>query len=326
MAAEFSYRMKNSSAIDANIELPLVNEGESNVTHLRHFTIKFMMKTTRLLLMSLFLMGIGYGNAQELVPSKTTYKPGEDIVLTFSDGPGNAKDWVGIYKEGQTPGDVGATLWFYVDGTDGGSTGKATGSLVFKGSLSVGWYEALLLEDDGYTILASVSFEVKSQSVVSVELSKASYKSDEKISVSFSGGPGNQKDWIAIYKKEEIPGEVTSLRWSYLDGKKSGELVFDELWIGEYNLYFLENDGYNKLASKSFSVEMPVPSFSSPTLEVAQGSQLSFSILGDQISGDNLSKLDAQNAIEDKWGKRKKQLKEERASEINNKSLSLIHI
>ncbi|HAH99060.1 MAG TPA: hypothetical protein DCO70_06960, partial [Verrucomicrobiales bacterium] len=118
-------------------------------------------------------MGIGYGNAQELVPSKTTYKPGEDIVLTFSDGPGNAKDWVGIYKEGQTPGDIGATLWFYVDGTDGGSTGKDTGSLVFKGSLSVGWYEAHLLEDDGYTILASVSFEVKRQSVVSVELSKA---------------------------------------------------------------------------------------------------------------------------------------------------------
>ena len=115
-------------------------------------------------------MGIGYGNAQELVPSKTTYKPGEDIVLTFSDGPGNAKDWVGIYKEGQTPGDIGATLWFYVDGTDGGSTGKDTGSLVFKGSLSVGWYEAHLLEDDGYTILASVSFEVKRQSATAILL------------------------------------------------------------------------------------------------------------------------------------------------------------
>ena len=98
---------------------------------------------------------------------------------------------------------------------------------------------------------------------------------------------------------------------------------FDELWIGEYNLYFLEDDGYNKVASASFSVDMPVPSFSSRTLEVAQGGQLSFNILGDQISGDNLSKLDAQNAIEDKWGKRKKQLKEERASEINNKAIPL---
>ena len=86
--------------------------------------------------MSIFLIGTGYGNAQELVPSKTTYKPGEDIVLTFSDGPGNAKDWVGVYKEGQTPGDVGSTLWFYVDGTDGGSTGKATGKRMTPISLS----------------------------------------------------------------------------------------------------------------------------------------------------------------------------------------------
>ena len=45
---------------------------------------------------------------------------------------------------------------------------------------------------------------------------------------------------------------MPSLRWSYLDGKNSGELVFDELWIGNYNLYLLEDDGYNKLASASF--------------------------------------------------------------------------
>ena len=119
-----------------------------------------MMKTKILLLMSIFLMGIGYGNAQELVPSKTTYKPGEDIVLTFSDGPGNAKDWVGIYKEGQTPGDVGSTIWSYVDGTKSGDTGKSDGVIVFQEGLEVGSYKAYFLEDDGYNILGSTSFVV----------------------------------------------------------------------------------------------------------------------------------------------------------------------
>ena len=70
-------------------------------------------------------------------------------------------------------------------------------------------------------------------------------------------------------------------------------------------------------------VNMPIPSFSPRTLEVAQGGQLSFSLLGDHTSGNNLSKLDAQNAIQGKWGKRKQQLKEERASEISNKSILL---
>ena len=94
------------------------------------------------------------------VPSKTTYKPSEDIVLTFSGGPGNAKDWVGIYKEGQTPGDVDSTIWSYVDGTKSGDTGKSDGVIVFQEGLEVGSYKAYFLEDDGYNILGSTSFVV----------------------------------------------------------------------------------------------------------------------------------------------------------------------
>ncbi|MGY8964010.1 MAG: cadherin-like domain-containing protein, partial [Rhodospirillales bacterium] len=148
---------------------------------------------------AIYILSLAHVSAQELVPSKTTYKPGEDIVLTFSDGPGNAKDWVGIYKEGQTPGVVASTLWFYVDGTDGGSTGKATGSLVFKGSLSVGWYEAHLLEGDNYNILASTSFEVSEKTSLPEGvyfeedfdgLTLGAFESDSE-----SGGDGT--DWTA---------------------------------------------------------------------------------------------------------------------------------
>ena len=68
---------------------------------------KIMQNTHKIyFLISIFLFGLAHVSAQELAPSKSTYKPGEDVVISFSDGPGNAKDWVGIYKEGQTPGDV----------------------------------------------------------------------------------------------------------------------------------------------------------------------------------------------------------------------------
>jgi hypothetical protein len=30
--------------------------------------------------------------------AKSTYAPGEDIVVNFSNGPGNRDDWIGIYK------------------------------------------------------------------------------------------------------------------------------------------------------------------------------------------------------------------------------------
>jgi|GEM_PF-5650762 hypothetical protein len=32
-----------------------------------------------------------------------TYAPGEDIVVNFSNGPGNKDDWIGVYKTGEKP-------------------------------------------------------------------------------------------------------------------------------------------------------------------------------------------------------------------------------
>ena len=75
---------------------------------------------------------------------KQTYAPGEDILVKFSNGPGNKDDWIAIYNAGVKPGSGFATLWLYADGTnetaeDGHSTkgvnaGKKSvsdGSVVF---------------------------------------------------------------------------------------------------------------------------------------------------------------------------------------------------
>jgi hypothetical protein len=35
--------------------------------------------------------------------NKTEYAQNEPIIATFTGGPGNQQDWVGIYKKGQTP-------------------------------------------------------------------------------------------------------------------------------------------------------------------------------------------------------------------------------
>ena len=53
------------------------------------------------------------------------------------------ENWVGIYKEEQTPGDVDSTDWLYVNGTQEATTGKSSGQLVFD--LAVGKYEAFFV-------------------------------------------------------------------------------------------------------------------------------------------------------------------------------------
>ena len=73
----------------------------------------------------------------------------EPIVINFSDGPGNAKDWIGIYDGDRLPGNEEALIWSYVDGTKSGNTGKKSGSIEFSVFLTPGTYKAYLIEDNG---------------------------------------------------------------------------------------------------------------------------------------------------------------------------------
>jgi len=210
--------------------------------------------------------------APALSAEKTTYDRGEPIRITFSGGPGNSKDWVGIYKQGQTPGQVGSTLWYYVGGSKTPGAAPTSGTLTFadgSGSwpLGAGQWTAFFLENDGYTILASTSFSVRrgQQSVLST--SKSIYPPGEPIVASFSDGPGNATDWVGIYPDGTTPGSLGSTLWYYVGGSKtpgaaytSGTLTFAAgsgawpLAPGRWKAFFLANDGYSVLAYAAFWV------------------------------------------------------------------------
>ncbi len=64
----------------------------------------------------------------ELSLDKSTYGPGETIIASYRDGLGNARDWIGIYEAGQTPGSVGSTAWFYTNNSHQTETDRRTDS------------------------------------------------------------------------------------------------------------------------------------------------------------------------------------------------------
>lgn len=67
--------------------------------------------------------------------------------FAYSGGTGSPKDWIGVYKHGQTPGLIASTVWQYVPTT--------TGQVEFAGTLAPGTYDVHLFCCDGYNILAS---------------------------------------------------------------------------------------------------------------------------------------------------------------------------
>lgn len=88
--------------------------------------------------------------------AKSTYAPGEDIVVNFSNGPGNKDDWIAIYKAGEKPGSTFTRLWLYTDGTNAtGEDGLSTEG-VNAGEKSV---------SDGSVVLDGASDNVESTTV-----------------------------------------------------------------------------------------------------------------------------------------------------------------
>lgn len=208
--------------------------------------------------------------APSLISNHTTYYAGEDIAFSFANGPGNRRDWIGIYPEGVVPGSVASTRWYYVDNTQQGSVGLREGTVTFAGGLNLaGTWTAYFLLNDDYTQLASTTFTVVDPGWPLVRSDKRVYVTGEALQVSFLNGPGNAKDWIGIYKEGQTPGGgPASTLWSYVDGTQTGTTGLTEGSVtfanglsaaGNYVVFFLENDNYTVLASEPFSVAAPAP-------------------------------------------------------------------
>ena len=230
--------------------------------------MKKMLKTKWLLVAGILAVQAWAAHGQEVSTDYGNYIEDEEIIVTFSDGPGNPKDWVGLYKQDMVAGEVDSLAWFYVDGTQTGSEGLTEGELVFpEGMAEEGIYEARFFENDGYTLLAKVIFTVGDIGPT-VQTDKSTYLPGEPITVDFLVGPGNPLDWVGLYREDMVPGSVGSLVWFYVDGTttgsegiESGTLTFangmtDE---GEYKALFFENDGYTILAEKKFKVMQAAP-------------------------------------------------------------------
>ncbi|MCC6231893.1 MAG: hypothetical protein IT580_04575, partial [Verrucomicrobiales bacterium] len=193
------------------------------------------------------------------------YYPGEDILISFAGGPGGAKDWIGVYQPEQEPGPVPSTIWRYVDGTQTGAVGFQNGTVSFPAGLALsGDWVAYFLLNDGYTVVATNQFKVVDPGSPLVRASRRTYTVGETISISFTNGPANPKDWLGIYKEGEVPGGPQSTLWAYVDGTQNGNVAHTDGTVtfasglaaaGNYVVHFLLNDGYDILASETFRVE-----------------------------------------------------------------------
>jgi TolB-like protein len=83
------------------------------------------------------------------------------------------------------------------------------------------------------SVIAAPSGNAK-EGALKIKPSKTSYAATEQVSVSWSGFPGNDNDWITLVKANE--GDDSYGLWFYTYGEKSGDHVFEAVPPGEYEL------------------------------------------------------------------------------------------
>jgi hypothetical protein len=163
---------------------------------------------------------------------------GAPIDAVFTGAPGNARDWIGLYRDGESGRAYLAYL--YTDGA-------VNGALTFTAPMEAGRYQFRLYENDGYGELAvSAPFEVV-EAGTALRLSSTRVSAGSTVTVEFVGAPGTARDWIGLYREGAV--DRGFLTWQYTGGATTGSLTFVLPEAGRFEFRLYENDGFDRLAA-----------------------------------------------------------------------------
>ncbi len=193
------------------------------------------MKKHYPLIVTLFFLHLAaYTWAQSVSVSKNVYAPGEKIIVSYSGFTGDAKDWIDVvpasYGDGQGQGN-----WKYTNGAQ-------SGTMEF-GGFPYGEYEVRgFFRNETSPVRVRYRFRVgNSDQNLQAKTERSAYLPTEKITVVFSGFPGNSKDWIDIVPASYGDGQGQG-NWKYTNGAQNGTMEFGALPEGNYEVRVFFNN------------------------------------------------------------------------------------
>lgn len=206
------------------------------------------------------LLSAGAG-AATLTLNGTSFEAGSTPTITASfsgHSGGSVQDWIGVYPQGVVPdGDPTATAWEYVDGTQATGSWDLDGIFANPTNAHLGTWTAHFLSDNGYTHVPGVSevdFDIVPASSITFGSDQATYDLGETVNINWSGNAGvTSTDWVGVYAAGATPGVDFSLTYQYAT-TASGSAGFSGLAAGDYDIYFLANDGYYQMGQTSITV------------------------------------------------------------------------
>jgi len=181
------------------------------------------------------------------------FQPGQPVVITWRNTPGNAKDWVTVVPAGTSDRKWGK--WTYLKG-------QTSGTFTVRG-LPAGAYEARLYFNwpkGGFNVIERLSFRVGGAGAgvrgQYLSLPSATFAPGKPVVISWRNTPGNAKDWVTV-----VPAGTSDRKWgkwTYLRGRTAGAFAVRGLPAGAYEarLYFnWPKGGFNVIERLRFTVQ-----------------------------------------------------------------------
>jgi hypothetical protein len=175
---------------------------------------------------------------ESVTTDQAAYSNGQTITASWSGLPGNATDWIAIAPAGS---DLTVTMEWHETG------GAVAGSATFIAPSTSSSNVIRAFANGGYEFLAeSAPFSVAASSIGS---DQPSYSTGVPVTISWSGLPGNQHDFVAIAPAGS-PSNVIST-WRYTNGAAAGSFSYIGLPNGTYVARAFLNDTYTLLVQSA---------------------------------------------------------------------------
>jgi hypothetical protein len=165
--------------------------------------------------------------------------PGSDVDVMYL-APKNFSGVVGVVRADLPSGHVDQKKSLSYQNIAGTS-----GLLNLKAPADNGSYNLRMYNASGDE-LTSLEFHVN---VPTLTASPTSVNACEMVTVKYTGAPGYENDWVAMYKSGSPDGSY--LTRQYLDGNENGTVTLEAPDPGSYDFRLFENDSFTKLATSN---------------------------------------------------------------------------
>ena len=176
---------------------------------------------------------------------------GRSVEVAFHD-PASGGRTIGLWTQGDDPA------------ADTAAASAPVGAVAVDGTVSIettglapGPYTVALV--DGGSVVSTSGLAVAERGApATIETSARRYAQGDPISVSWTGGPGNRYDWLALTRNCFDPTSCPLRQWRYIDGRPFGSARFTKgsegIWPlrpGRYAVSLCVDDDYRCVATSA---------------------------------------------------------------------------